>query len=214
MTSECRKILLIEDSQADARLFQELLRDATSDLFEFEHVVTLSAGLERLSACGIDIILLDMSLPDGSGITNVSKICAVAPDIPVIVLTGLNDEEISLEAVREGAQDYLIKGQVDGNLLMHSMRYAIERKRAQREQERLIKELREALSNIKTLRGLLPICSRCKKVMDDKGYWNQIETYIRDRSEAEFSHSICPPCYITLYPDLPLPVTHEQTAGG
>ncbi len=96
---------------------------------------------------------------------------------------------------------------------MRSIRYAIERKRAEREQERLIEELHDALSKIKTLRGLLPICSSCKKVRDDKGYWNQIETFIRDRSEAEFSHSICPTCFITLYPGIPLPVTSGEAAG-
>ncbi len=85
----------------------------------------------------------------------------------MIVLTGLDDEGVSLEAVREIAQDYLIKGQVDGNLLMRSIRYAIERKRAEREQERLIEELQDALSKIKALKGLLPICSCCKKVRDD-----------------------------------------------
>jgi PAS domain S-box-containing protein len=73
------------------------------------------------------------------------------------------------------------------------------RKRVEEERERLILKLQEALNNIKTLKGLLPICSNCKKIRDDKGYWNQIEAYIRDHSDAEFSHSICPPCAEKLY---------------
>jgi hypothetical protein len=77
-----------------------------------------------------------------------------------------------------------------------------ERAWAQEQQERLIGELRAALANIKTLRGLLPICASCKKIRDDGGYWNQIETYIHEHSEAQFSHGLCPDCIQQLYPDL------------
>jgi PAS domain S-box-containing protein len=78
----------------------------------------------------------------------------------------------------------------------------IERKRAEAEKEKLIIQLQKALSEVKQLSGLLPICASCKKIRDDKGYWNQIETYIRDRSEAEFTHGICPDCFKKLYPDI------------
>ena len=77
-----------------------------------------------------------------------------------------------------------------------------ERKRSEEERERLIVELQEALARIKTLSGLLPICSSCKKIRDDKGYWSQIETYIRDHTEADFSHGLCPVCADELYPEL------------
>ena len=77
-----------------------------------------------------------------------------------------------------------------------------ERKQTEKEKERLIRQLKESLSQIKTLKGLLPICASCKKIRDDKGYWNQIENYIREHSEAEFSHSICPECARKLYPNL------------
>lgn len=76
------------------------------------------------------------------------------------------------------------------------------RKLAEHEQERLVRELQEALAHVKTLSGLLPICAACKKIRDDKGYWRQIEAYIRDHSEAEFSHSICPECARKMYPKL------------
>jgi len=75
-------------------------------------------------------------------------------------------------------------------------------KQAEEEREKLIRQLQDALANIKTLRGLLPICFSCKQIRDDKGYWNQIDTYIRDHTEAEFTHGICPPCAQKLYPDL------------
>jgi len=77
-----------------------------------------------------------------------------------------------------------------------------ERKHAQIEKDNLIVELKDALSKVKTLSGLLPICASCKKIRDDRGYWNQIESYIRDHSEAEFSHSICPECAKKLYPEI------------
>jgi hypothetical protein len=77
-----------------------------------------------------------------------------------------------------------------------------DRKRMEEDQERLIQELQQALSEVKKLSVLLPICSSCKKIRDDRGYWNQIEFYIREHSEAEFSHSLCPECHDKLYPDL------------
>jgi hypothetical protein len=76
-----------------------------------------------------------------------------------------------------------------------------ERKQAEEERERLIVELQEALAKIKTLRGFIPICASCKKVRDDEGYWHQVEVYIRDHSEAEFSHGLCPDCLKKLYPE-------------
>jgi len=76
-----------------------------------------------------------------------------------------------------------------------------ERKRVEVEREKLIRDLQKALSEVKTLKGIFPICASCKKIRDDKGYWNQVEVYIRDRSEAEFSHGICPDCMKKLYGD-------------
>ena len=77
-----------------------------------------------------------------------------------------------------------------------------ERKHAEEKREKLISKLHEALDNIKTLKGLLPICANCKNIRDDEGYWNQIEAYIRDRSDADFSHGICPDCAVILYSDI------------
>jgi PAS domain-containing protein len=76
-----------------------------------------------------------------------------------------------------------------------------ERKRAEEERERLIAELKEALANIKTLKGLIPICASCKKIRTDQGFWQQVEVYIREHSDVEFSHGLCPDCLKKLYPD-------------
>jgi PAS domain S-box-containing protein len=95
---------------------------------------------------------------------------------------------------------------VNGRELLYSIVHDIsKRKKAEEERERLIRELKDALSKIKKLSGLLPICASCKKIRDDKGYWNQIESYIRDHSEAEFSHGICPDCLKRLYPEFVKP---------
>ena len=90
----------------------------------------------------------------------------------------------------------------DETFVMGVSRDITDRKQAEEHRDKLIEELKKALSEVKTLQGFLPICSHCKKIRDDKGYWNQIESYIRDHTEAEFTHSICPKCAKKLYPDL------------
>lgn len=140
------KVLLIEDNPGDARLIKELLADAGGDPFDLLCVDRLSMGLDHLADGGIDLVLLDLSLPDASGLNTFSTLRAHAPHVPVIVLTGLNDETLAVNAVQEGAQDYLVKGKVDGDLLVRSVRYAIER-------QRMLMELR-AVSLVDDLTGL------------------------------------------------------------
>ena len=115
-------VLLVEDNLGDARLLQEALADIPGAPFTVTHVTRLSEGLRRLGAGGVHVVLLDLSLPDASGLETVRRTRGAAPGVPIVVLTGLADEGFSLKAVREGAQDYLIKGQIDGNLLVRSMR--------------------------------------------------------------------------------------------
>jgi diguanylate cyclase (GGDEF)-like protein len=123
------RALLVEDNPADARLMVELLFDANARGVELHHVDRVSAALMNLENQEFDIVLLDLSLPDSSGLETVSHICTADPRIPVIVLTGMEDEALALAAVHAGAQDYLVKGQVDGRGIARSIRYAIERKR-------------------------------------------------------------------------------------
>jgi PAS domain S-box-containing protein len=121
------RILLIEDNPGDARLIRELLTATGSASFVLEDADRLSAGQARLAQGGIDVILLDLSLPDSQGLNGLAKICAQSPKVPVVVLSGLSDEAVALNAVQEGAQDYLVKGKVDSDILVRSLRYAIER---------------------------------------------------------------------------------------
>lgn len=123
------RVLMIEDSLGDARLISEMLRESRDESIKLEHAVRLSKGLERLSQEGIDLVLLDLGLPDSIGLDTLSKVREAFPDIPVICLTGLEDEYLGYQAVQMGAQDYLIKIQVEPNLLYRSIIYAIERKK-------------------------------------------------------------------------------------
>jgi signal transduction histidine kinase len=124
-------ILLVEDNPADARLLRESLAESRAAPFELTHVERLDAALARLDAERFDVVLLDLSLPDSAGLDTLSRAHARFPGVPIVVLTGQADKELALEAIRQGAQDYLVKGQVDGNLLVRAIRYAIERKAAQ-----------------------------------------------------------------------------------
>ena len=121
------KILLIEDNPGDTRLIKEFLSETKSAAFELDSVERLSEGLVRLD--GKDAVLLDLALPDSTGIDTFRKLHSEAPFLPIIVLTGNEDDALAFKAVQEGAQDFLIKGQANSQLLARSMRYAIERKR-------------------------------------------------------------------------------------
>jgi FixJ family two-component response regulator len=194
-------ILLIEDDHDDTLLIREMLAEVTSALYTFrlEHADTLAAGLAEYDIARHDVLLLDLGLPDSNGMDTLVAASGRCPDGPIVVLTGLSDELFGVEAVKNGAQDYLIKGRINGDILLRSICYAIERKKLENKERQLVQELREAIEKIKTLKGLIPICASCKKVRDDRGYWNQVEVYIAEHSEAEFSHGICPDCADRLY---------------
>ena len=110
------RVLLVEDNLGDARLIKETLRDAGSHAFELRHADRLSAALPVLAAREADVLLLDLSLPDAHGLETVTRALAAAPEMPIVVLTGLNDETVAIQAVQAGAQDYLVKGQVEAGM--------------------------------------------------------------------------------------------------
>jgi diguanylate cyclase (GGDEF)-like protein len=129
-------VLLIEDNPGDARLIREMLTEEPAAPFEFRCVDRLSLGLEVLAAGKTRVVLLDLSLPDSHGLETFAKVYAHSPQIPIIVLTGNDDQELALSAVKTGAQDYLVKGKIDRELLLRAMQYSIERKHYQEELER------------------------------------------------------------------------------
>jgi PAS domain S-box-containing protein/putative nucleotidyltransferase with HDIG domain len=137
-------VLFIEDNPGDVRIVRKLLAEAKDVIFELEETNRLSTGLDRLNKGGIDAVLLDLGLPDSRGLETFIKLRSQVVNSPIIVLTGSFDETLGIEAVREGAQDYLLKDQLDGRALSRSILYAIERKRAEEE----LKTVQEYIQNI------------------------------------------------------------------
>jgi len=157
------ELLLIEDNPGDALLIEEMLSEVKGFPFTFDHVARLSEGLERMASGTVGVALLDLSLPDSHGLETVARAHAQSPGVPIVVMTGLDDEETGIAAVKMGAQDFLVKRQLDGNLLVRSLRYAVERKRAEeqarRHQEHItaLHELERAITSTLDLHSLLSI---------------------------------------------------------
>jgi len=123
-------VLLVEDNAGDARLILEQLRELPAEMFDLERVDRLEAALARLRRSGVDVVLLDLGLPDSNGLATFERAHSAAPEHPIVIISGLDDENMALQAVHAGAQDYLVKGRMEGALLTRVLRYAIARKRA------------------------------------------------------------------------------------
>ncbi len=155
ITQNVVRVLLVEDNLADVDLIQDALEEADlrpspgSLSFHLDQVGRLRDGVQRLRDGQVDVVLLDLSLPDSQGIETFVQLERLAPRTPIVVLSGLDDEEMAIRAVREGAQDYLVKGQVDGVSLSRSIRYAIERKHAEDERARLARARAEAEASLR-----------------------------------------------------------------
>ncbi len=199
------RVLIIEDDEGDARLICRSLSKAENIYFDVERAELMTSAVDLLGKKNFDVILSDLGLPDSVGVETLVKLHGRYPEVPVIVLTGLDDENTALIAVQSGAQDYLVKGQIDTSQLVRSIRYAMER-------QKLITELANRLKEIKTLQGLLPICAWCKNIRDDKGYWKNLEAYIREHSEVTFTHGICPKCMKKITPELYDQIQRENPA--
>ena len=131
MTLQQIRVLLVEVSSGDARLLRETLIDEHPTRYRLTHVQRLKEALECLREEAYDVVLLDLGLPDSHGLDTLITTREQAPGVPIVILTGFEDEGHAVKAVQEGAQDYLVKGQVDGSVLKRSLRYAIERKRTE-----------------------------------------------------------------------------------
>lgn len=161
--NEPLRILLVEDNLADAELLEDVLKGSREARFEFAQAGTLVEALRIATTVALDLVLLDLSLPDAQDVRGLLTLRSAAPHLPIIVFTGRDDEAMAMRAVQEGAQDYLIKGQLDAHLLIRSFRYAIERTRAQEmerklaaaqaaraEAERQIERYRRELTNLRS----------------------------------------------------------------
>jgi len=148
------------------------------------------------------LAILDWMMPEMNGLEVVYRVRALPTDRPpyLIMLTCKGDKADIIAGLDAGANDYLAKpfhvGELRARVRVGRRLVEVETALAAK-----IEELRQAFDQIKTLRGIVPICASCKQIRDDRGYWNQVEVYVRDHTEAQFSHGICPDCIKKLYPD-------------
>ena len=151
------RVLLIEDNPGDAFLMKFYLGESVAPTFHVSHAETVKAGLDLLAANKFDIILSDMNLPDSFGIETIKSILGNFPGNLVIMLTGLTDEEVGLETVRYGAQDFLVKGKFDGKVLISSVMFAFERFKLNKEIDNVSKELDQENSRFDSIQRLMNV---------------------------------------------------------
>jgi DNA-binding response OmpR family regulator len=199
-------ILVVDDDPDMLFLSTTLL---TEEGYEVLGVTTGKEGLDAARTHHPDIIMLDVELPDTSGIEVCRQIKddSDLKDIFVVLVSGSHiSSDYQADGLNTGADGYIVKGITNKELIARlnsvaRLKHAEDALRAKEtEQGRLISELQKALSEIKTLKGLIPICASCKKIRDDQGYWDRVESYITHRTEAVFTHGICPDCAEKLYP--------------
>ena len=205
------RILVVDDTPEDRLTFARFLQRSVLHTYITQECGSLAEAIEICTAQSPACILLDYSLPDGDGLELLDRLPKDGPDplFPVVMLTGHGNEEVAVMAMKSGASDYIVKGKVTAEALCRTVHKAIEKshllrtiRRQQDEKDKLIRELREALDDVKTLRGFIPMCANCKQIRNDKGFWQQVEDYLAAHSNAQFSHGICPECIEKLYPTL------------
>ncbi|AFZ37202.1 response regulator receiver modulated diguanylate cyclase [Stanieria cyanosphaera PCC 7437] len=186
------KILLIEDNSADADWIGEILIEEhltkskqASPQVDLKHVKRVQSALQLIAQNDFDVILLDLSLPDSQGIDSIAQVKQEAPELPIVVLTALDDESIAIQSVRQGAQDYLVKGRFEGELLIRSIYYAIERQRTeatlrqQAEREKLMKKMSDRIRQSLELKEIL------NTTVDEVRHFLQADRVVIYRCESD-----------------------------
>lgn len=185
------RVMIVEDQPENISILVELLRDD----YQLMPLTSGEAALKRLGQSPLpDLVLLDIVMPglDGYEVCARIKKAPATAGIPVIFITAVSEAMDDANAFKLGAVDYITK---PFNPLTVKARVKTHVKLSQ-----TLIDLQNALNEIQTLNGLIPICASCKKIRDDEGYWEEVETYISERSGATFSHGICPNCQSELYP--------------
>lgn len=186
-------LLLLEDDKEDAYLLDRQLRRAPNFQYELKVCATYEMAHADIAAC--DLVLLDLHLPDKSGLDLVEALRRDFPDVPIIIVTGQDDSGLARDAVRVGVQDVLVKADLSSAHLGKVISFALERHKLMLELRHVNQRLQESLAHIDTLHGLLPICASCKRIRNDENYWEEVETYVCRHSDASFTHGLCPVCY-------------------
>ena len=192
------KILIVEDEEI-------VVLDISSALESSGYVVAATANsgddaIKKATEVMPDLVLMDIVLKGTlDGIDAADKIRDLF-NIPVIYLTAHTDESTLRRAKVSQPFGYVVKPFRERDLLI-AIEFALYQSAMEKERSVLIRKLEDALSHVKTLSGMLPICAACKKIRDDKGYWNHIETYLKEHSDAELTRSLCPECAGKIIPD-------------
>jgi CheY-like chemotaxis protein len=186
-----QNILIVDDTTVNLTLLYKIL-NKIEDL----NVVAFKNGIDAvdsLKETDYALAILDVDMPVMNGFVLANKIREKS-DIPIIFLTGVfNDEANEFKGYDSGAVDFLTKP-IHQDILLSKVKIFINIAKNQQEQEKLIKELKDALDHIKKLHGIIPICSTCKKILTQEGEWMNIEDYVRENTQVEFAQNICPDC--------------------
>lgn len=210
-------ILYVEDDSLTRLTLSIVMARRVKALYQAEDG---QQGLALFRAHQPEIVVTDLNMPVMDGLAMARAIREISSSTQIIVTTAHDDVRFLLEAIDIGVDRYVLKP-IELPKLLNAIEHcmaAIELERQiarhSEERERLVIELQQALAEVKTLRGLLPICAHCKKIRDDQGYWNVIEDFVSSHSEAVFSHGICPECTKLLYPEYAHKSGHDEKAGS
>ncbi len=202
------RVLAVDDDPADIELIGRHLSDIPTWQIQLLPCGSAEQVSQFLTGNRVDVLLLDYRLGSRSGLDVLREMTDRKDCCPVIVVTGTGAEEVAVQSMKLGAEDYLIKGSLTPASLERAILNALEKHqlRLQAEQHRrqleaTVEELRAALDHVKRLQGLLPICMYCKRIRNDQNAWQEIEVYIRDHSEASFTHALCAECLAKHYPE-------------
>ena len=212
--SKQKNILIVDDTLDNLRLLSKILLDNGYKVRAVSNGIQAIATIKKELP---DLILLDILMPGMNGFEVCGRLKKkkCTDHIPIIFLSALHNVNDKINAFKSGGVDYISKPfqveevlvRINTHLTNCALQNQLELKNSQlheqnKQLEKRQAELQQALENIKTLQGLIPICAKCKNVRDDDGFWEQVESYITKHSDAIFSHSICPDCGKKLYPEL------------
>ena len=196
------EILIVDDMQANVHIISLMLK---AKGYKVSSALSGKLALQTAKDNPPDLILLDINMPEMNGyeVCQWLKADNILKEIPVIFITGLTETEDMVKAFSIGAVDYIAKPfQVEE--VCARVKTHLRLRRLQIELSKSVSELQKALQDIRTLRGIIPICANCKSIRDDAGAWQEVENYVREHSDADFSHSLCPGCAQKLYPGIDL----------
>jgi len=193
-------ILIVDDVPENVEILYSVLEQ---DNYRFAIALNAAEMYKAIEKEVPDLVLLDVMLPDGDGFSLAEDILSVHSDryLPIIFITARAHLEDKVRGFEAGGVDYITKPFDEAEVSVR-VKTHVELKLAREQQATLILQLQQALEEVKQLRGIIPICAHCKKVRNDDGYWMQVEHYVSEHSEAEFSHGLCPVCMQEMYPHL------------